>query len=183
LTGFVFIFTNCEDKEDTPPMDTVPCIKMFDQNSQPIGTHGDCDGNRDWQSQSLSSSERDFLDFNDGLEEVNSSDNFSFERLYAYPNPTPKGGPIGITFEQADEEYKVKIAIIDMDENLVLQQAFLGSTGNIQLQLPDDFPEMSKYFKVLYHYYTDNHGVLFEGSGLILVCDAPNITMIEEDCF
>jgi hypothetical protein len=180
LFNFLFLFTQCQDKEDTP---TIPCLKLFDQNGQAIGTHGDCIGNQDWASQSLTNSERSLLDFEDGLQEVNASDNLSFERIIAYPNPIPKGSPIALQFENSTEEFKVKIVIIDKDQNVVFQQAFLGSIGAIQIQLSDNFIEMSKYFKVLYNYYSDNHGVLFEGSGLLLVCDAQNITSVEEDCF
>ncbi|RMG78220.1 MAG: hypothetical protein D6714_18460 [Bacteroidetes bacterium] len=176
----LFIAGGC-DKENGKN-DTPNCLKLFDINGSPIGTWGDCNGNKDWEEKSLSGAEKALLSFDDALPTVETGGNLTFSKIFVFPNPIPKGEPLAFAFEPQPEEYKVKIVVADASGAVYFQSAWRGSVGNVHLLIDDDFEGQSKFYKVLYRYYSDNEGTLMEGSGWVLMCDALNIASVEGDC-
>jgi len=189
FAAMLFLYLGCDPKNDlaAPQEQDFSCIQLFDNQGQTWGIHGSCTSSVDWSNIPLTTSEQEFLNFNDTIS-LNGTIATPVSQIGIAPNPVKLGGAMFIYVLGISSNPSLKFKIAVVDESLkVVQTVAVRLQGNNNLALfidPTKF-ESGKYYRMYYQVNAIGSPSLFEGYGNFLVCkdfiDGINTT-IESDC-
>jgi hypothetical protein len=190
FAAILFLNLGCEPKkEPAPPPEAqdFSCIQLFDEQGQTLGIHGSCTNSNDWSNIPLTTSEQEFLNFNDTIS-LNGTVATPVSQIGIAPNPVKLGGAMFLYVLGISSNPSLKLKIAVVDETLkVVQTVAVRFQGNNNLALFIDPTklESGKYYRMYYRVSASGTPALFEGYGNFLVCkdyiDGINTT-IESDC-
>lgn len=164
------------------------CIQLFGVDGSPDGIHGPCTSSKDWGALTLTATEKGFLTFLDSVS-VSGLAAGTVNSFAVWPNPVKIGGTMScsVRSDVPDQAVKVKVAIVDESQSIVLLETIRTRTNNtFALRIDDTKFKLGQYYRVYYQVGTNTQPDLFTGYGNILVCKnaiIKGVNTIEADCF
>ena len=179
----------CDPKVDPIDPDGGPysCIQLFAVDGSPDGVHGPCTASRDWGALSLTTAEKGFLAFLDTVN-VSGLAAGTVNMFAVWPNPVQIGGAMScsVRSDAPDQAVKVKVAIVDEADNIVLLETLRARTNKtFALRMDGTKFKVGQYYRVYYQVGTNTQPDLFTGYGNILICKnaiVKGVNTIEADC-